>query len=170
MARNSTEYYRENKRTRRVLHKCTSCPYETTGSKIQLMNHIYARHTVESDRPFQCIHCTRGFAQKAHLYNHMLKKHDINVKKNENTVITIAYLIQLTRKEAKSKKTRARSIFYKHTSCVKGRDIKNNKYEYLPDIYLKLHDIHYDAKQGFITLLKIPLYKGVKITNHLANN
>lgn len=127
MARNSTEYYRENKKTRRVIHKCTHCSYETTGCKLQLMNHIYARHTPENRRPFQCEHCFRGFAQKAHLYNHLLKTHDIDMSTKKKKIATNAYLIQLTEEEAKSKKTRARSLFYRNHLCIKGRDIKNKK-------------------------------------------
>ena len=163
MARNSTDYYRENKKTRKVVYRCPSCSYETTGCKIQLMNHIHARHTPENLRPYQCSSCNRGFAQKAHLHNHLLKQHNIDIASQLHKIATMAYFIQLSQIEPKSKKTKARYNYYGTHSCIKSRDIKNRKHEYLPHIYLKLHDIHYDVKKGFITLAKVPLYKGVAV-------
>ena len=34
MVNNSTDYYRQNKTLKRVVHKCPNCEYSTTGPKI----------------------------------------------------------------------------------------------------------------------------------------
>ena len=70
MVSKSTEYYRKNRQTKKVVYKCPHCNYQTNNSKIQLVNHINAKHVQEKDKPFQCEHCNRGFAQKAHLVQH----------------------------------------------------------------------------------------------------
>lgn len=162
MVRTSTEYYRENKKTRKVVHECPHCNYETTGPKQVLKQHIHAKHTPEHRRPFQCTHCNRGFAQKAHLHHHLQKEHDVNMDSIKK-IATIAYLIHPLPKSPTSRKTKARFHYYLYHSLIKGRDIHNNQHEYLPGSFLKLHDIHYDAKKGFIQLHKVPLYKGVKL-------
>ena len=167
MVRTSTEYYRENKRTRKVVHECPHCNYETTGPKQVMQQHIHAKHTPENLRPFQCEHCNRGFAQKAHLHHHLHKEHDINMD-SKRKIATIAYLIQLLPKMPKSRKTKARSSYYKNHHFIKGRDIRNEQHEYLPGAFLKLHDIHYDAKKGFIQLHKVPLYHRINPTGRVA--
>ena len=62
----NTQYYRNNKENKKIVHQCPHCNYSTTGPKITLKNHIMAKHTPESERPYQCLHpnCCRGFAQK----------------------------------------------------------------------------------------------------------
>ena len=79
MVNNSTDYYRQNKRLKLVVHECPHCDYCTTGPKISLKHHIDAKHTEESEKPFQCDHCERGFAQKAALINHISNIHNIDV-------------------------------------------------------------------------------------------
>ena len=73
----STNYYRKNKKTKKVIHICPHCNYSTTGPKITLQHHILSKHTKECDRPFQCKHsnCDRGFAQKIHYQNHLCTVH-----------------------------------------------------------------------------------------------
>lgn len=157
MSRLSTAYYRRNRQTRRIVHKCPHCNYETLNSKIAVKNHINAKHTPESERPFQCQKCNRGFAQKAHLHIHSEKVH--NIRPPHRKIVAIAYIINNTQKEGKSKKTRARQLYYKTHQVIKTTDLNARKHEYLPNIFMKQHDIHYDRKNGFINLNKLPLWQ-----------
>ena len=50
----NTEYYRRNKKLRLNIKSCPHCNYETTGPKSSLQAHIWAKHTPENKRPFQC--------------------------------------------------------------------------------------------------------------------
>ena len=164
MTRTSTEYYRKNRETRRIIYQCPHCNYETLNSKITLRNHIHAKHTPESERPFQCQKCDRGFAQKAHLHIHCEKIH--NQHKEQRKIVAIAYIINLTEKEGKSKKTKARQIYYRSHQVIKTNDLNEKKHEYLPNVYMKQHDIHYDKKNGFIYLHKCPLWQDLIINNN----
>ncbi len=157
MVNASTSYYRSNRRTKRVIHRCPHCNYETTNARIQLINHINAKHVAEKDRPYQCMHCARGFAQKAHLDKHLATVHDIYNHKPK--VASISYIIDITKTLPRSTKTKARREYYKTHKVINTNDINNQKHEYLPDIYLKKHDIHYDANKGFINLCKCPLHE-----------
>ncbi len=152
----STDYYRRNRLTRAVVYSCPECEYDTTGSRIQLQNHIHARHTREEERPYQCAHCERGFAQRSHLMQHLKRIHDIEAAPRPK-VSSIGYIIELTRKRPKSKKTAARRAYYASHSLIKSREINENKHEYLAGVYLKQHDIHYDANKGFIRVRKCEL-------------
>ena len=76
----STEYYRKNKLTRAKIHKCPHCSYETTGPKQTLINHINAKHKSESEKPFYCSCCDKGFAQAANYEKHMKRFHHQIVK------------------------------------------------------------------------------------------
>ena len=154
----STNYYRSNRKTKKVLHKCTHCNYETGNSKIQLINHINAKHVDEADRPYQCNHCERGFAQKAHLDKHLSVIHKI--KNKQLKIASISYIISITDQIPCSTNTRARRDYYKHNSIINTADINKKKHEYLPGIFIKKHDIHYDSNKGFINLEKCSIYKG----------
>ena len=92
MTKNSTDYYRENKKKRRVVHQCVHCDFETTYGKCVLINHINAHHTEECDRPFQCSCCDRGFAQKAHLIVHLKKVHNVIDPRKKTAPSYILYL------------------------------------------------------------------------------
>jgi uncharacterized Zn-finger protein len=153
MVNASTKYYRTNRRTKKVRHCCPHCNYETVNARIQLVNHINAKHVEEKDRPYQCDHCNRGFAQKAHLATHLSVVHNINQPTLK--VSSISYIIEPTKSVPRSVKTKARRKYYMDHGVINTTDINNKKHEYLPDVYLKKHDIHYDAKKGFITL-KMP--------------
>jgi len=156
MVNASTRYYRLNRETKKVIHKCSHCDYETSNTRIQLLNHINAKHVAEEDRPYQCELCDRGFAQKAHLDNHSKVVHKItNIV---NKVSSISYIISPTNILPKSTKTKARRVYYLTHGVINTTDINNKKHEYLPDVYLKKHDIHYDAEKGFIKLDKCQLY------------
>ena len=65
MTRSSTQYYRDNRISRRIIYHCPHCNYETANCRISLIHHIHAKHTPESEKPYQCPECERGFAQKA---------------------------------------------------------------------------------------------------------
>lgn len=157
MTRNSTEYYRENRQLKKTVYKCPHCDYKSYNSRMCLINHINAKHINECDKPFQCRFCDRGFSQKAHLCVHCEKEHDVIL--NEDRIVSIAYIIKPTTQEPKSKKTKARRLYYKNNDVIKTTDLNNKKHEYLPDVFMKQHDIHYDARKGFITLHKCPLWK-----------
>jgi len=157
MTRTSTQYYRDNKRTQRVVHQCPQCSYRSTGPKIQLTNHINAKHVVEAERPYQCQRCTRGFAQRAHLEKHMARVHD-EVMERRTKAICVGYQIEVALDvQPRTKKTRARQSYYTRHPTITSSQINNKEHEYLPGLYLKTHDIHYDAAKHFIVLRKYPM-------------
>lgn len=156
MTRTSTDYYRANRANRHVVHTCPHCPYETTGPKSGLVCHINARHVDECDRPFQCEHCERGFAQLAHLHKHCTRAHGLPPPPSRK-ITAIGYLITLTEKEGSSYKTQARRSYYRKHTWLKSREINEGRHEYLPGLCLKTHDIHYDAQKGLIQLSKCEL-------------
>lgn len=157
----STIYYRKNRESKRITYKCPHCDYQTSNNKITLMNHINAVHVCESKRPFQCHCCSRGFAQKAHLIGHLKNVH--NVIQQPKKVSTILYIINVSDIIPTSRNTLARRLYYQNNPTLKSRDIYQNKHSYLPNIFLKNHDIHYDLKKGFITMTKVNLIDNVKI-------
>jgi len=166
MAKNSTDYYRENKKNRRVVHSCPHCNFETTYGKCVLINHINAQHTQECDRPWQCHCCNRGFAQKAHLISHLRKVHQVidpNLEKKNGAVL---YLITPTNNMPRSYKTKARRQYYLENSKLNSRNVRNQKHWYTckdNNVCLRNHDIHYDEKKGFIQLTKIQLKQPIRV-------
>lgn len=90
----NTKYYRRNKEKRFKVHKCPHCTFETTGPKSCLQAHVWAKHTEEKDRPFQCpCHgCNRGYSARANLHKHMKQCHNIIIPKDKNV---IAYVVTL---------------------------------------------------------------------------
>ena len=94
--RYNTSYYRRNKKQRFCVHKCPQCLYETTGPKQSIQAHIWAKHTQEQDKPFQCPcdTCERGFAAKANLYKHILKVHKITMPKHRKNIIAFEIINQ----------------------------------------------------------------------------
>jgi len=157
MPRTSTQYYRDNKRSKRVVHQCPHCSYQSTGPKIQLTNHVNAKHVPEAERPYQCRRCTRGFAQRAHLEKHMARVHD-EVMERRTKAICMVYQIEVAEKVLpRTKKTRARQAYYTKHATITSSEINNKEHEYLPGLHLKTHDIHYDAAKQFIVLRKYPM-------------
>ena len=164
MTKNSTDYYRENKLKRGVVHCCSQCDFETTYGKCVLTNHINAQHTLEKDKPYQCKECCRGFAQKAHLISHLDKVHDCIDSTLDKKNGSILYFITITTKETKSYKTKARRNYYKLNPTLKSKDIHAGIHCYYNDCTLKNHDLHYDEKKGFITMKKVQLKEPIKIS------
>jgi len=154
----STDYYRLNRVTRKVVYECPHCDYETTGSRIQLQNHVYARHTPESQRPYLCEApgCSRGFAQLLHLIQHAKRVHDVSLPRPRRPT-SVGYSISLTSRKPRSRKTQARRDYYHKHPWVKSSSINGKKHQYLPGIYLRVHDLNYDASKGFITLRRCKL-------------
>tara|TARA_B110000858_G_scaffold196236_1_gene254538 strand:+ start:701 stop:1174 length:474 start_codon:yes stop_codon:yes gene_type:complete len=157
MTRNSTDFYRQNREQHNKGYSCHHCDYITWNSRACLNNHINAKHTKEENKPFQCDYCSRGFSQKAHLCLHCEKEHNIIIK--ERHIVAVAYIIKSTNEIPRSKKTKARREYYKTHDVIKSTELNNKKHEYLPGVFMKQHDIHYDARKGFIKLHKCPLWK-----------
>lgn len=164
MVMNSTEYYRLNREQKNKVYSCHHCDYETYNSRACLNNHINAKHTKEEDKPFQCVCCNRGFSQKAHLNIHCEKEHDIKIP--DQHIVSVAYIIKLTEKKPRSKKTKARRNYYVNNDVIRTTELNNQQHEYLPGVYMKQHDIHYDFRQGFILLHKVPLWNKVEHSNN----
>ena len=120
---------------------------------------INAKHIPERERPFQCHECTRGFAQKAHLDKHLEVCH--NIIRQQRKVSSVSYIVKLTEMSPRSTKTKARRQYYMKHKVINTNDINNNKHEYLPGVYLKKHDIHYDINKGFIDVNRCNLYKNI---------
>ena len=110
MVNASTKYYRKNRQTNKIRHCCPHCDYATSNTRIQLVNHINAKHVEEKDRPYQCDHCNRGFAQKAHLETHLSIVH--NIEQLKLKVSSISYIIEPTNIVPRSMKTKARREYY----------------------------------------------------------
>lgn len=163
MVNNSTDYYRENRLKKHIVYNCPHCSYCTYNNKITLTNHINSRHRNEEERPYQCPKCPRGFAQKAHLIRHLECEHGIKNDITFTKTSTLLYIISLTDIRPKSKKTKARCKYYSENSVIKSKDIYSNKHEYLPNCFLKNHDIHYDFKKNFINIHKLALKEGYVI-------
>ena len=156
MTKNSTDYYRENKKKKKVIHICPHCDYTTTGPKITLKHHIDAKHKKDSEKPFQCIYCPKGFAQKSHLINHTKKQHNICMPCMKK--IGITYEITIQDIIPNSKKTRARFDYYKNNPIIKSTNLNQNKHQYLENIFLRVQDINYDSRNGYIRISKTPIY------------
>ena len=72
----STEHYRKKKESgEKLVCPHEGCDFSTCYSKNNLQQHIMAKHTADEDKPFQCTHCVKGFAQKKGLNRHMDSVH-----------------------------------------------------------------------------------------------
>ena len=58
-----------------------------------------------------------------------------------------------------SKKTKARFDYYKNNPIIKSTNINKNKHQYLENIFLKVQDINYDTRNGYIRIEKTPIYE-----------
>ena len=101
----NTLYYRKNKKLRRNVKLCPHCNYETTGPKSCLRAHIWAKHTQEKDRPFQCpcSECNRGFASRANLHKHIKSNHKIVIpKKLSKNIVLLKLSLQKNLSQVKN--------------------------------------------------------------------
>ena len=111
----NTAYYRNNKKNRHKVHTCPHCNYETTGPKCILINHINAKHTQNTNKPFQC--------------NHLIKQHNVPehiAKPPVQSKNIFVYFITLTGKEAKSKSTTSRLDIYKRNPKLFAEELKSS--------------------------------------------
>ena len=144
------DYYRRNKLQGFRVHKCPHCTYETTGPKNGLKAHIYAKHTPENERPFQCPEpgCCRGFAQKGGLEKHLEKVHGKKVSLKVNREICL-YIIRPGEYSPGSKKTEQRCDYYNKYPVIKADNLpiilENN--QTITSKHLK-----YDAREKYISL------------------
>jgi len=147
----STEYYRKNKLSRAKIHKCPHCSYETTGPKQTLINHINAKHKSESDKPFYCASCDKGFAQAANYEKHMKRVHDqiVKVTKTREQRKPFVYVIHLGKDIPSSKNTIARVEYYKNNKYIRADNL--GKIKYNDNKFLCQSDIHYDNRNNYIT-------------------
>jgi len=144
------DYYRRNKEERFCVQKCPHCNYETTGAKSALQAHIYAKHTPENKRPFQCPEqgCCRGFAQKGGLEKHLEKVHGKKISLKVDREICL-YIIRSGEYIPGSTKTRQRCDYYQKYPVIKAENLpitlENN--QTITSKHLK-----YDARENYISL------------------
>lgn len=132
------------------MHNCPHCDYVTSGPKCTLINHIHSKHTKEEDRPFQCMYCNRGFAQKSHLHKHMKKEHDKDKPEPKDRTI-VEYHIKILNKQPISNKTISRINLYKKNPIINANTISTHKFWYTK--ILKPCHLHYDSKKGYIKFI-----------------
>jgi hypothetical protein len=149
----NTQYYRKNKKTKKIVHQCPHCNYSSTGPKITLKNHIMAKHTPESKRPFQCPHdnCCRGFAQKILLQRHLKKVHNTEVDLTIDRTI-IEFHVKIGKYNPASNATKNRVAYYlsKRNGILFPSDL--TEFEFLPGKIINKNHIYYDAREGYIEL------------------
>jgi len=147
MVNYNTNYYRRNKEQKFKVHTCQHCAFETTGPKSSLNAHVWAKHTEEKDRPFQCPceTCTRGYSAKANLHKHLRQQHDIEIPKDNNI---FAYSIQVNRiiQDNWTNEKQKRIDIYNNNNVLPKK---------IPTRYkdsITVEQLYYDQYRGLITL------------------
>ena len=140
----NTNYYRRNKLEKFLVHRCPHCNYETTGPKQCIRAHIWAKHTPEHKKPFQCPcgDCNRGMASRANLKKHLKRDHDIILPPYTKKVLV--YKITLKRQPTLNKEHDRYKQYIQHGEFILVEDIKNKKFS--------LDNIYYDFHKGYIEL------------------
>lgn len=143
--KHNTNYYRRNKLEKFCVHKCPHCKYETTGPKQCIQAHIWAKHTPEHEKPFQCPcgNCKRGMASRANLKKHLKKDHNIVLPSYDKTILI--YEIKPKTKPIFEKELKRYQKYKKHLPFIQVCDIKNKKFS--------LDNIYYDHYCGYIDLI-----------------
>jgi len=149
----NTNYYRKNKITKKKVHCCPHCDYTSTGPKVTIRNHIWAKHTPESEKPFQCTHegCNRGFAQKILLQRHLKKVHNIDKDLTTKRDI-VKFVVKRGIYRPASKATENRVEFYLSQPDGIVLVEKMLNYEFLPGKKIKKSHIYYDSREGYIDM------------------
>jgi|TARA_B100000795_G_scaffold227284_1_gene183578 hypothetical protein len=147
MVNYNTNYYRRNKEQKFKVHTCQHCAFETTGPKSSLNAHVWAKHTEEKDRPFQCPceTCTRGYSAKANLHKHLRQQHDIEIPKDNNI---FAYSIQVNRiiQDNWTNEKQERIDIYNNNNVLPKK---------IPTLYkgsITVEQLYCDQYRGLITL------------------
>ena len=149
MVNYNTNYYRRNKQQKFKVHKCQHCTFETTGPKSSLNAHVWAKHTEEKDRPFQCPceTCTRGYSAKANLQKHIKRQHNIEIPKDNNI---FAYSILVNDRVINNDctdKTKERIIIYNNNKVLSKK---------IPPVFtnnnITIEQLYCDQYNGLITL------------------
>ena len=145
----NTNYYRRNKIQRFNVKSCVLCNYETTGPKSALQAHIWAKHTPENERPFQCPcnTCKRGFSARANLNKHILKKHKIVMPKKIDKNV-LMYKISLQKEKTETQSDNECIQFYKKHPYIVADQLpfdNNNK-------TISFVSLYYDKGRGLINI------------------
>ena len=140
----NTNYYRRNKLEKFCVHKCPHCNYETTGPKQCIQAHIWAKHTPEHKKPFQCPcgNCNRGMASRANLKKHLKRDHEIVLPPYTKKVLV--YQITLKKQPTLNKEFDRYVKYKQHGEFILAEDIKNKKFS--------LDNIYYDFYKGYVHL------------------
>ena len=146
----NTSYYSRTKKERFRVNTCPYCDYESTGPKQVIKSHIWAKHTAESERPYQCPHvqCQRGYAAKATLYKHIKKSHNISMpKKYLKDILVLEISINNTINiEQLCPKYRKRMDIYQN-----NRFIPINM---LDKLSISRDDIYFDRELNYIQVIE----------------
>lgn len=147
----NTNYYRRNKVEKFNIHKCPHCNYETTGPKSSLNAHIWSKHTPENEKPFQCpcFKCSRGFASRANLHKHILKKHNIKIPKRRKNVLIYQISLQNQNDEDISNEKKE---YYMNNKFILNNNLPITISRYENIMY---DDLQYHKSKGIITLLEL---------------
>tara|TARA_X000000368_G_scaffold152799_1_gene120445 strand:- start:822 stop:1316 length:495 start_codon:yes stop_codon:yes gene_type:complete len=140
----NTKYYRRNKKLRLNIKSCPHCNYETTGPKSSLQAHIWAKHTPENKRPFQCPcdDCSRGFASRANLHKHIKSIHKIKIPKK------LCKDIVLLKLSLQKKISETKNSFYNNYKVIKCCDLPI----YHQNTKFTIDTLFYDTLKGNILM------------------
>ena len=146
MVAHNTNYYRRNKARRFKVHTCPHCTFETTGPKSSLQAHIWAKHTEEKDRPFQCPckKCNRGYSARANLHKHIKKFHNITIPLDKDIY---AYVVK-TKDICKKVLTQKELTRYK---VYKNNVVLPRKFQEISQ-HLSLEALYFDVHNKLITI------------------
>lgn len=149
----STNYYRRNKQDRFKVHKCPHCDYTTTGPKSTIQTHIYAKHTEDKDKPYQCTICQKGFAQKANYHIHLERVHgEIQDKTPKEKDIFLYVIKPGSVKPTTGKIVERYNKYMKNPVILKS---KINDYKISDTEFLTYNKLYYDKQNKFIKIISL---------------
>jgi hypothetical protein len=164
MVNYNTKYYRRNKEQQFKVHKCCHCSYQTTGPKSSLMAHIWAKHTEEKNRPFQCPcnNCSRGYSAKANLHKHLKQQHNIEIPKDKDV---FAYSVRVN----KEKKNLTNSERERINIYINNIVIPKKIPQKLQNI-ITIEQLYYDHYNKIITLQGYTKKYVIQLHKNVINN